>query len=79
MAAKSKTKLTQSYGTTQRLKRRIAKMYRALYGRETYRGSELHRTIIGLGLDVLEKQIGRDSARERAIKKAMQSRMRASK
>jgi len=73
MAAKKKTKRTRSYGTTAALERRIAKMYRALYGRETHRGSELHRLIIGLGLDDLESDTGRQSARARAIKKAVKA------
>lgn len=55
MAAKQKTKKTRSYGTTQRLERRIARLYRAIYGKESYRNSELHRKILDRGLTVLEK------------------------
>lgn len=67
MTAKTKTKLTRSYGTTQRLERRIKKIYRALYGTETHRNSELHRKLLDEGLKVVEKRIARQDSRTSAF------------
>ena len=49
-------KLTRSYSTTPDLERRIAKLYRKLYGKDLNRNSELHRRLIEVGLETMETE-----------------------
>lgn len=48
--------LTRHYATTATLEKRLARAYKYLYGDESQKMSDLHRKVIGIGLDVLDAE-----------------------
>lgn len=58
-------KLTRSYSTTPDLEKRIAKLYRRIYGKDSNQNSALHRDLLELGIEAKESELDRKSKSKR--------------